>query len=340
MDLQELTDTAERLVSGGKGILAIDESTPTCNKRFDALGIESVEESRRAYRELLVSAENLSDYIGGAILFDETIRQNLADGQAFPTFITASGIIPGIKVDTGAKPLAARAGELVTEGLDGLRDRLVEYHALGARFAKWRAVITIADGIPSEGCIRANAHALARYAALCQEAAIVPIVEPEVLMDGAHGIGTCYDVTAKTLALVFEELDSQAVALEGMVLKPNMVISGLANSDRAGAEEVAGQTLRCVGDNVPAAVPGIAFLSGGQGDVEATEHLNLMNQLDTNLPWRLTFSYGRALQRAALETWSGRPENVSAAQAELLQRARLNSLAAGGQYLPDLEKAA
>jgi len=340
MELQELAETAALLVSNGRGILAIDESTPTCNNRFDTLGIEPVEHNRRAYRELLISDESLSEYIGGAILFDETIRQNLANGQPFPEFMAAAGIIPGIKVDTGAKPLAGHEGETVTEGLDGLRDRLTEYYAIGARFAKWRAVITIAEGTPTPGCIIANAHALARYAALCQEAGLVPIVEPEVLMEGTHGIDTCYEVTASTLSVVFDQLKTQGVALEGMILKPNMVISGLANSDRAGVEQVAAQTLRCLNENVPAAVPGVAFLSGGQEDVEATEHLNLMKQLDTNPKWHLTFSYGRALQRSALETWSGRPENEADARSALLRRARLNSLAAKGKYSSDLEQPA
>lgn len=323
-----------------RGILAVDESTPTCNKRFDGLGIDSVEEKRRAYRQLLISGDDLSDYIGGAILFDETIRQSVNDGRAFPDYMTARGIIPGIKVDTGAKPLAGHPGELVTEGLDGLRDRLVDYYEIGARFAKWRAVITIEDGIPSRSCIEANAHALARYASLSQEAAIVPIVEPEVIMDGAHGIDMCYDATAETLASMFEQLDTQGVAFEGVILKPSMVISGLSNSSRAGTEQVAERTLRCLHDIVPTAVPGMAFLSGGQEDVEATEHLNMMNRLDTNLPRQLTFSYGRALRRAALATWNGRPENVDDAKAPLFRRARLNSLTARGQYTPDLEQAA
>lgn len=340
MEIRELVETATQLVGDGKGILAIDESTPTCNKRFEALGIEPVEDNRRAYRELLVSGDRLSDYIGGAILFDETIRQTTEAGQAFPDFMANHGIIAGIKVDTGAKPLAGHGGELVTEGLDGLRDRLGSYYEMGARFAKWRAVVTIADGTPTRACIDANAHALARYAALCQEAAIVPIVEPEVLMDGAHDIDTCYSVTARTLTAVFEQLEAQGIAFEGMILKPNMVISGLEGANRAGTAAVAEQTLRCLSENVPTAVAGIAFLSGGQGDVEATEHLNLMHQLDAEMTWPLTFSYGRALQRAALQIWNGRPENVTEAKAALMNRAKLNSLAATGRYTADSEEAA
>ena len=329
---QELQRIANSLVTNGKGILAIDESTPTCNGRFEALGIGTTEDKRREYRELLVSGDGLSDYIGGAILFDETIRHTMADGVAFPDLMADSGIIPGIKVDTGAKQLAGFEGELVTEGLDGLRDRLAEYFSMGARFAKWRAVIRISDGLPTSGAIKANAHALARYAALCQEAAIVPIVEPEVLMDGAHSIDVCAEVTARTLATVFEQLDEQGVALEGIILKPSMVISGADNSDRAGRAEVAERTLECLRHNVPAAVPAVAFLSGGQGDTEATEHLDLMNRLDTELPWELTFSYGRALQRAAIEIWRGDTDKVPEAKAALLERARLSSLAARGQY--------
>ncbi len=338
MDLQTLTDTTAALVEQGRGILAIDESTPTCNKRFDALGIPTTEENRRTYRELLVSGEGLSDHIGGAILFDETIRQTTGDGEAFPDFMASRGIVPGIKVDTGAKPLAGHPGELVTEGLDGLRDRLDEYREMGARFAKWRAVITIGDETPTRACTEANAHALARYAALCQEAGIVPIVEPEVLMDGAHGIDRCHEVTATTLATVFEQLHTQDVRLEGIVLKPNMVISGLLHEDRAGPDEVAERTLACLRDCVPAAVGGIAFLSGGQDDVEATEHLDLMHRLDGDLPWPLTFSYGRALQRSALRIWQGRPDNVDDARNALLERARLNSLAARGRYHADAEQ--
>ncbi len=335
MDLQILTETATALVGKGRGILAIDESTPTCNKRFEARGIDATEDNRRAYRELLVAGEGLSEYVGGAILFDETIRQTAADGQALPDFMMSRGIVPGIKVDTGAKPLAGHAAELVTEGLDGLRDRLAEYYGLGARFAKWRAVITIANGTPTSACIEANAHALARYAALCQEAQIVPIVEPEVLMDGTHSIDSCYEITAKTLTSVFAQLENQGVALEGTILKPSMVISGAGDTDRAGVEQVAAQTLRCLRDNVPAGVSGVAFLSGGQSDSEATQHLNLMNQFDRNAPWPLTFSFGRALQREALETWRGNPEKVTEATAALLERARLNSLAARGQYRPE-----
>ncbi|MDH5501373.1 MAG: fructose-bisphosphate aldolase class I, partial [Gammaproteobacteria bacterium] len=305
MNVKELNAVAKAMTGKGKGILAADESSPTIKKRFDTIGTESTEENRRRYREMLFTAKGAEAYIGGVILFDETIRQSTSDGVPFPKYLNDLGMIAGIKVDTGAKPLAAHPGELITEGLDGLRDRLKEYYGLGARFAKWRAVITIGKDIPSDFCLRANAHALARYAALCQEAQIVPIVEPEVLMDGDHTIGRCEKVTSAALAALFAELRAHRVALEGTVLKPNMVISGTKASKRAGPKEVAEATLRCLKEHVPAEVPGIAFLSGGQSAEEATLHLSLMNQ-SGKLPWELSFSYGRALQAPALDAWHGK----------------------------------
>jgi fructose-bisphosphate aldolase class I len=339
MAATELDTIARGMVAKDKGILAADESTGTIKKRFDKIQLESTEENRRAYRDLLFTTSGASDYISGVIFYDETLRQKTRDGVPFPEYLTRNGIIPGIKVDTGAKPLAGFPGETITEGLDGLRDRLAEYHKLGARFAKWRAVIDIAQGIPTQTCIDANAHALARYAALCQEARIVPIVEPEVLMDGAHGIERCEEVTGATLTAVFNQLHAHRVRLEGIVLKPNMVISGMKHPKRASAEEVAEATVRCLKRYVPAAVPGIAFLSGGQGPEEATEHLSLINQLGP-LPWEVSFSYGRALQAPVLDTWRGLPANVAAAQKAFFKRAKLNGLARSGRYAAALESAA
>jgi len=339
MNRSELEATARAMVAKGKGILAADESTGTIKKRFDSIKLESTEENRRAYRELLFTTPNVADYISAVIMYDETIRQKTKDGTPFAEHLSKLGIVPGIKVDTGAKPLAGFPGETITEGLDGLRERLAEYYKLGARFAKWRAVIDIGDGIPTKFAIDANAHALARYAALCQEANIVPIVEPEVLMDGAHSIERCEEVTSATLASVFAALHEHRIHLEGMVLKPNMVISGKKNANRANAQQVAEATVRTLKRYVPTAVPGIAFLSGGQTPAEADEHLSLMNQLGP-LPWALTFSYGRALQDEALKTWGGKPENVPAAQKAFARRARLTGLAATGAYKPELEKEA
>lgn len=341
MQLEALNKIATQMVAPGKGILAADESTGTIKKRFDAIGVESTEENRRDYRELLFrTTDAMQNYISGVILYDETIRQNAKDGTPLVKLIEQAGSIPGIKVDKGAKPLPFCPGETVTEGLDGLADRLKEYYGLGARFAKWRAVIDIAPGnIPSYTAIMANAHALARYAALCQEANIVPIVEPEVLMDGDHDMARCYQVTELVLKLVFEQLYFHRVALEGMILKPNMVVPGKKSGRKASVEEVAENTVRVLKAAVPAAVPGVAFLSGGQSDEEATAHLSAMNALG-NLPWALTFSYGRALQAAPQKAWAGKAENVKAAQAAFAHRARMNSLAQRGEWSPALEKAA
>lgn len=335
----ELNAVARAMVAPGKGILAADESTPTIKKRFDTIAAESTEESRRSYREMLFTAPGAADYIGGVILFDETLRQSTSDGTPFPVFLNERGMIPGIKVDKGAKALAGFPREKVTEGLDGLRERLDEYRELGARFAKWRAVIDIDADIPSDYCIGANAHALARYAALCQEAGIVPIVEPEVLMDGAHDIGRCAVVTHRTLERTFAELVEHRVALDGLVLKPNMVISGKKCDRQASVEEVAEATVECLIAKVPEDVPGIAFLSGGQSDVDATAHLSAMNKLGPH-PWELSFSYGRALQAAALGAWAGRSENYSAGQSAFAVRARLNGLARSGSYEASMEYAA
>jgi len=338
-----LAQTAAKMVAPGKGILAADESNATIGKRFDKIGLVSTEEHRRDYRELLFrTSDAMSSYVSGVILYDETIRQKAKDGTTLVEVIKKSGALPGIKVDTGAKPLALQAGETITEGLDGLRQRLQEYRELGARFAKWRAVIDIGPGMPSHNAINANAHALARYAALCQEEGIVPIVEPEVLMDGpvaAHDIDTCYRVTEWTLKTVFEQLYYARVALDGMVLKPNMVIAGKNSPKQAAAGEVAEKTVRVLKSCVPPAVAGIAFLSGGQSDEQATEHLSLINQIG-HMPWPLTFSYGRALQAAAIATWGGKPENVAAAQRAFHHRAQMNSLAANGTWRRDLEKKA
>ena len=337
---QQMAQTAAAMVAEGKGILAIDESLPTIKKRFDTIAIESTEENRRAYRELLITASGSEEFISGMILFDETLRQKTRDGVPFPEVMVERGIMPGIKVDKGAKDLAGRPGEKVTEGLDGLRDRLSEYRDLGARFAKWRAVITIGDHIPTDACIEANAHALARYAALCQEAGIVPMVEPEVLMDADNDIDICYWATQKTLRAVFSALSSQAVALEYTILKTNMVISGKKCPVQAGVPEVADKTVRCLLNTVPAALAGIVFLSGGQSATLATAHLNEMNRRYDRLPWPLSFSYGRALQEPCLKTWSGKAENFGAAQAALLHREKCNSLACLGQYSDALEQAA
>jgi fructose-bisphosphate aldolase class I len=327
------------MVAKNKGILAADESTSTIKKRFDTIKLESTEEHRRLYRELLFTTPGAAESISGVILYDETIRQKTKDGTPFPEYLTRLGVIPGIKVDTGAKPLAGFPNETITEGLDGLRERFVEYYKLGARFAKWRAVIDIADGIPSAFAIEANAHALARYAALAQENNIVPIVEPEVLMDGGHSIERCEEVTNATLKAVFEALADHKIYLEGMVLKPNMVISGKKAANRASPETVAEATVRCLKRHVPPAVPGIAFLSGGQSSTEATLHLSLMNKLGP-LPWNLTFSYGRALQDDALKAWGGATANFGAGQKAFAKRARLNGLATTGRYTPDQESQA
>jgi fructose-bisphosphate aldolase class I len=339
MDVQELEKIAEAIVADGKGILAADESTGTIKKRFDSIGVESTEETRRAYRELLFTTEGAEEFIGGVILYDETIRQQASDGTPFPKLLESKGIVPGIKVDTGAKPLALAAGETVTEGLDGLRERLAEYRELGARFAKWRAVITIGKDIPSEYCIWANAHALARYAALCQEGGLVPIVEPEVLMDGEHTIERSFEVTSHTSHAVFTELRDQRVHPEGILLKPNMVLAGYDSPEQVSDEEIARETIRCFRRHVPAAVPGVVFLSGGQSEEEATRRLNAINAIGPH-PWKVSFSYGRALQAAALKAWSGHDENVEAAQRVYYHRAKMNTAAATGTYAPELEREA
>jgi fructose-bisphosphate aldolase class I len=338
MNRNELARIARAMVAQGKGILAADESSGTIKKRFDGIKLESTEEARRTYREMLFTAPGVAETISGVILYDETIRQKTKDGVPFSEYLTKLGVIPGIKVDTGAKPLAGFPNETITEGLDGLRERLVEYHKLGARFAKWRAVIDIADGIPTQFAIDANAHALARYAALCQENGIVPIVEPEVLMDGAHSIERCEQVTQTVLESVFEQLHQHRIYLEGMVLKPNMVISGKKAPERASPEAVAEATMRVLKRTVPSAVPGIAFLSGGQSSEEATLHLSLMNK--NPLPWALTFSYGRALQDQALKAWGGTPANFVAGQKAFAKRAKLNGLATTGRYQSAMESQA
>jgi fructose-bisphosphate aldolase, class I len=340
MNLSELNKVAEAMVAPGRGILAADESTGTIKKRFDTLGVESTADTRRDYREMLFrTKEAMTRYISGVILYDETIRQNAKDGTPLVKLIAQAGALPGIKVDKGIKPLPNCPGEVVTEGLDGLGERLAEYRGLGAKFAKWRAVIDIGAGIPSYNCLSANAHALARYAALCQDEGIVPIVEPEVLMDGDHDIDRCYQITEWTLKTVFEQLYYARVALEGMVLKPNMVVPGKKSPKRASVEEVAEKTLRVLKACVPAAVPGIAFLSGGQSDEDATAHLDAINKMGP-LPWHVSFSYGRALQAAPQKTWSGKSENVAAAQRAFNHRAMMNSLAALGQWKADLERKA
>jgi fructose-bisphosphate aldolase class I len=364
MNAQELIDTARALVAGDKGLLAMDESNPTCNKRFARLGIPLTEEARRAYRELIVTTPRLGECISGAILFDETIRQRKKNGTPFVKAITDAGIIPGIKVDTGAKDLAGHPGERITEGLDRLRDRLKEYFQMGARFAKWRAVIVIGEGLPSRGCIEANAHALARYAALCQEAGLVPVVEPEVLMDGTHTLERCCEVTEEVLRTVFNQLYTQQVTLEGMILKPNMVLPGLTcppqeevkevaigeqqyqvrltdrqEDEVEDVDEVADATVRCLLRAVPAAVPGIAFLSGGQSAELASARLNAMNvRFKSRLPWALAFSFARAIQQPAMEIWKGEEANVSAAQQALYHRARCNRAARRGEYTAAMER--
>jgi len=339
MNLTELNRVANAMVAKGKGILAADESSGTIKKRFDAIKLESTEEHRRTYREMLFTAPGAAEAVSGVILYDETIRQKTKDGTPFPQYLTRQGMIPGIKVDLGAKPLAGFPDETITEGLDGLRERLIAYRGLGARFAKWRAVIDIAAGIPTPFAVQANAHALARYAALCQENDIVPIVEPEVLMDGGHSLERCSEVTEQVLATVFAQLFDHRVALEGMVLKPNMVISGKKASERASPEKVAEATVRVLKRHVPAAVPGIAFLSGGQSPTEATLHLSLMNRLGPQ-PWSLTFSYGRALQDTALKAWGGAAANFAAGQKEFARRALLNGAATTGRYGPEMESRA
>jgi fructose-bisphosphate aldolase class I len=337
MNRSFLTSVARQLVAEGKGILAADESQPTIKKRFDSIGVDSMEENRRAYRELLFTTPDIEKHISGVILFDETLRQKTDQGDLFPYVLENRGIIPGIKVDKGAKPLAGFSGEKITEGLDGLRQRLAEYRDLGAKFAKWRAVITIANDIPSQFCIDANARALARYAALCQEADIVPIVEPEVLMDGAHDIKRCQNVTAATLQSVFSALFEHCVLLEGMLLKPNMIISGADSPTQASVEEVAERTVRTFLQVVPAAVPGIVFLSGGQSSELATEHLNMMNALGKH-PWELSFSYGRALQEHTLKAWKGRADAAETAQKVFYHRASCNGAARYGKYSKEMER--
>jgi fructose-bisphosphate aldolase class I len=336
MSLKDLESVARAIVAAKKGILAADESTSTIGKRFAAIKVESTEETRRRYRELLFTTPKAGEYVSGVILYDETIRQKTREGVAFPEYLNRNGIIPGIKVDTGAKDLAGFMGEKVTEGLDGLRERLAEYYKLGARFAKWRAVITIGNGIPTRTCITSNAHALARYAALCQEANIVPIVEPEVLMDADNTIERCEEVTSETLRTVYDALAEHRVQLEGTLLKPNMVIAGKKSVQQANVQQVAEATVRCLRRCVPAAVPGIVFLSGGQSEQLATEHLNYMSTLGPH-PWPLSFSYGRALQESALRAWGGQESRFAAGQKEFYKRARLNGLARGGGYKSAME---
>ncbi len=336
--LNAMIETAAAMVAPGRGILAIDESTGTCKKRFDSIGVDCTESNRRDYRHMLLDAPDLGEHISGAILYDETLRQSAADGISFIKVMQDNGIIPGIKVDSGAHPLAGFEGEKITEGLDGLRDRLNEYYELGARFAKWRAVITITEDNPSQACIDANCHALARYAALCQEAGLVPMVEPEVLMEGDHDIQAAYEVTLLTLKTLFDQLFEQNVVLEACILKSSMVIPGADCPEQADVDEIAEATLDCFFNTVPGSLAGIVFLSGGQSELEATENLDAMNRMGA-LPWPLSFSYGRALQSSALKVWGANPEdNVNAAQAELLHRARMNGLATMGQYEAKLEQ--
>jgi fructose-bisphosphate aldolase class I len=339
MNTQVIIDTAKAMVAGNKGLLAMDESNPTCNKRFAALGIPQNEETRRAYREMIVDTPGLGESISGAILFDETIRQQKKDGTPIVKAIIDAGIIPGIKVDMGAKDMAGHPGEKITEGLDGLRDRLIGYYEMGARFAKWRAVITLGDVIPSRGCIEANAHALARYASLCQEAGLAPIVEPEVLMDGKHSLDRCFKVTEEVLHTVFNQLYKQGVILEGMILKPNMVLPGLSCPEQESLDDVADTTVNCLMRAVPAAVPGIAFLSGGQSAELASARLNAMNvRFKSRLPWALAFSFARAIQQPALEIWQGKEINVPKAQQALYHRAKCNQAARSGEYNTGVEK--
>jgi fructose-bisphosphate aldolase, class I len=337
MSNDDLTEVATTLTADGKGILAADETVGTLTKRFDALGIRSTEQSRRTYREMLFTATGAADFISGVIMHDESIRQKSSGGTPLVQVLSSQGIVPGIKVDTGAKPLAAAPGETITEGLDGLRDRLAEYHGMGARFAKWRAVIRIANALPSPACVSANAHALGRYAALCQEQRLVPIVEPEVLMDGSHPIERCEEVTGLVLHAVFQALLEQRVSLESMLLKPNMVIAGTESPRPASVQQVATATLRCLRRHVPAAVPGIVFLSGGQDDQVATAHLDAINRLPGPKPWKISFSYGRALQDPALEAWHGRDENLKSGQQALAHRAWCNGAASRGTYTEEME---
>lgn len=339
MNKTELAAIAEAMAAEGKGILAADESTGTIKKRFDSISLESTEENRRAYRDLLFTTENAENFISGIIMYDETLRQSTQDGTPFPKLLSDKGIVPGIKPDKGAKPMAGFPGEKVTEGLDGLRERLQEYYDLGARFGKWRAVITIGDGIPTKACLKANAQALARYAALCQEVGLVPIVEPEVLMDGGHTLERCEEVTEATLRALYKALYEQRIFLEGSILKPNMVISGKECKQQATAEEIAAATVSCFKRAVPAAVPGIVFLSGGQSPIEATVNLNAMNAMFDNLPWELSFSYGRALQEPVLQAWQGKEANVPAAQQAYYHRAAMNGAARFGKYSAEMEKA-
>ena len=339
MKHEDLNEIAKALVSQGRGILAADESTTTIGKRFDRIGVENTAENRRAYRELLFTTKGAGQFISGVILYDETLRQSTKAGQTFVSLLEAQSIIPGIKVDAGAKKLAGFPGEGVTEGLDGLRERLAEYATLGAKFAKWRAVIRVGPTIPTTFCIRANAHALARYAALCQEAGLVPIVEPEVLMDGDHTLERCAEVTSRVHAATFAELTRHRVQLEGMLLKPNMIIPGEMCAQQASAERVADATVACFRRTVPAAVPGIVFLSGGQSEQQATANLNAMNARHSKLPWQLSFSYGRALQQSALDTWRGKSDDAARAQQVYLQRARCNGAARSGSYGPSMEAA-
>ncbi len=339
MDKALLSKTAAAMVARGKGVLAADESSGTCEKRFKSVSVECTEENRRAYRGLLFTTPGVEQYVSGVILFDETIRQKTNEGVAFPAYLAGKGIIPGIKVDKGAMDLALCPGEKVTEGLDGLRPRLAEYFKLGARFAKWRAVITIGEGIPSHACLYANAHALARYAALCQEASIVPIIEPEVLLDGDHSVERCEEVTEATLRATYAAIAAHQVSVEHLILKASMVVSGKANARQAPVDEVAERTVRVLKRTVPAAQPGVVFLSGGQSDLDATAHLNAMNSMK-GLPWPLTFSYSRALQNPALKAWSGKAANVAAAQKAFHHRAHMNGLASQGKWKPELERQA
>ena len=338
MNMQDIINTVKSLMDDNKGLLAMDESNPTCKKRFAALGIPQNEETRRAYREMIVNTPGLNESISGAILFDETIRQQKKDGTPIVKAIIDAGIIPGIKVDKGAKDMAGHPGEKITEGLDGLRDRLKEYYQMGARFAKWRAVIAIGNGIPSRGCIEANAHALARYAALCQEVGLVPVVEPEVLMEGDHTLEQCFEVTEEVLRMVFNQLYAQRVTLEGMILKPNMVLPGLDCPKQESVDDIADMTVECLLHAVPAAIPGIAFLSGGQSSELASARLNAMNvRFKSRLPWALAFSFARAIQQPALEIWNGKEANVLAAHKALYHRARCNRAARRGEYDASME---
>ena len=340
MNTSTLVETANAMVAEGEGILAVDESSGTIQKRFDTVNVECTEDSRRAYRQMLLTTPGLGKHISGAILFDETLRQSTEDGTPFPTVMQQANVIPGIKVDTGAHPLAGHPGEKVTEGLDGLRGRLEEYASLGARFAKWRAVITIGDGIPTTACVNANAHALARYAALCQDAGLVPMVEPEVLINGSHSLEECFDISEATLRSLFTQMYEQNVLLEGAILKASMVISGDTAENRASVSEVAEATVECLLNAVPAALAGVVFLSGGQGDEEATAHLDAMNKLGV-FPWPLSFSYGRALQAPSLAAWGQDPAgNIELAQQKLAHRARMNGLATMGQYEASMEPGA